>query len=258
MIEHLKSPHLSCPHGFLTFKRVNAGKQKSSGLFAFSEFDSDSQIMRNKKLVSDSLKLKKNVKILMIRQVHSNKVLVLDNLANTVMPDKNYEGDAIVTKIPNLAISIVTADCAPILFLEPVEKIIGCAHAGWRGALAGITDNVVNEMVRLGANIDRITAIIGPCISAKNYEVREDFREIFMKKDESCTELFTKKEDGKYTFDLPGYIVNRLKNVGIKNTHWINLCTYARPDLFHSHRRSCHNSEASFKRNISIISLPQN
>jgi len=252
MIKHLKSPLISCPHEFFTFKRQEPDVKKSSTSFAFSNFDTNSETIANKRLISKSLNQTKTIKILTIKQVHSNRVLVLDE---SRISDKTQEVDGIVTKIPNIAISILSADCAPILFFEPTKKVIGCAHAGWRGALVGITDNVIKEMVRLGANKSLITAIIGPCISRPNYEVGDDFKETFLEQDTSSKMFFTSKEKNKYTFDLPGYLVNRLKNMGIRNTQWINLCTYSNEHLFHSYRRACHKGEPNYKRNISVISL---
>lgn len=175
-------------------------------------------------------------------QVHGNKVLVVDKPL-----EERPKVDAIVTTTPNLALSVLTADCAPILFFS--GDVIGAAHAGWKGALAGIIDNTINEMTKLGAT--NITACIGPCIAQSSYEVSKDFKSNFLD-DNARNEIFFSKDNH---FDLSGYCEYRIKQCEVETVHIIKQDTYKLKDQFFSFRRTTHRFESDYGRQISAIML---
>lgn len=169
--------------------------------------------------------------------------------------DSRPEADALVTDRPNILLSIVTADCTPVLFADIEEGIVGAAHAGWRGALAGVTDATIEAMERLGARRDHIVAAVGPCIAQASYEVDEAFQARFVDEDEGNARFFAEGENGRPHFDLPRYVRHRLLAAGIGEVETLHLDTYADPDRFYSYRRSTHRGEATYGRQISMIGL---
>lgn len=165
-------------------------------------------------------------------------------------------GDAMVTATPGIALGILTADCAPVLFADAQAKVIGAAHAGWKGALGGVTDSTIAAMEKLGAQRDRIAAAIGPCISQTNYEVGADFRERFAEADLVNARFFIASDRADhFRFDLEGYVVHRLKMAGISSIEPLAACTYARESEFFSFRRATHRGEGDYGREISAIVL---
>jgi polyphenol oxidase len=169
---------------------------------------------------------------------------------------KAPEADAIVTATPGLAIGVLTADCAPVLFCDGDARVIGAAHAGWRGALAGIIEATVEAMVRLGAKPDRITAAIGPAISQEAYEVGPDFRAQFIAKEPDSAAFFVTDEgSGEPHFDLSGYVRERLTRAGVGALADLGLCTYCEETRLFSYRRSQHHGEDDYGRQISAILL---
>jgi len=188
--------------------------------------------------------------LIAINQVHS---------ADAVVADAPFEAppraDAVVTATPGLALSVLTADCQPVLFADREAGVIGAAHAGWRGALDGVLEATLEAMQGLGAERSRIHAVIGPALSQRNYEVGEEFLERFLDADRANGRFFVNGVDGKYQFDLPGYGLARLRDAGVGQTEWIGHCTYADPQRFFSYRRSVHQGEADYGRLISSIRL---
>jgi YfiH family protein len=156
---------------------------------------------------------------------------------------------------PGLLLGILTADCAPVLLADAEARIVGAAHAGWRGALDGVTDSTVAMMEELGAKRERIQAAVGPCIAQPSYEVDEAFRDRFIKQDQANARFFTKGTAGKPHFDLPAYVAHRLTAAGVQ-ADVLGLDTYAEPDRFFSYRRATHRGEADYGRQISLIGLP--
>lgn len=166
------------------------------------------------------------------------------------------EADAIVTATPGIALGILTADCAPVLFCDPQARVIGAAHAGWQGALFGIVEATVDAMAELGADQDRVIAAIGPAISQKAYEVGADYRDRFMAEDAMSEAFFTIDEgSGEPHFDLPGYVAERLARAGVGHIHDLGLCTYCDETRLFSYRRSQHHGEDDYGRQISAILL---
>jgi YfiH family protein len=186
-------------------------------------------------------------------QVHSPTVVVAD----APWPaDARPRADAIVTRSRGLAIAVSTADCGPVLMADPQARVIGAAHAGWRGALAGIVEATIAAMERLGATRGNIRAALGPMIRQRNYEVGADLISRFRAEDPGCDRFFAPSaRDEHALFDLAGYIAARLTRAGIGEIEDLGLCTYADPDQFFSFRRATHRAEADYGRHLNAIVL---
>ncbi|MEJ6402632.1 peptidoglycan editing factor PgeF [Yoonia sp. 2307UL14-13] len=185
-----------------------------------------------------------------VHQIHSAEALIV-RTPRTDLP----KADALVTKTRGLVLSVLTADCQPVLFADPKTGVIGAAHAGWKGALHGVLENTVNQMETLGADRNGIIAIIGPTISQRNYEVGPEFQERFLDADPDYRRFFTKAQGDRSHFDLPAFGVHRLRQHGVGIVRWTRHCTYAEPDRFFSYRRSMHRKEADYGRLIAAIRL---
>ena len=183
-----------------------------------------------------------------LRQVHSADVVVMREAGGEMR-----EGDAMVTDRPCLLLGIVTADCAPVLFADIEAGVVGAAHAGWRGARAGVLEATLEAMEELGADRVRISAAIGPTIAQASYEVDEAFRRQFEAEDE---QFFTPGREGHMQFDLPAYVAHRLEAAGTGRIADLALDTYAEPGRFFSFRRATHRGEPTAGRQISAIALP--
>ena len=187
-----------------------------------------------------------------VHQVHSAEAIY----AERPWPqEERPHADAIVTDRPNLLLGILTADCAPLLLADTEAGVIGAAHAGWRGALAGVTDAAIAEMERLGAKRERIAAAIGPCIALSSYEVDDAFRQRFLDQDTANAAFFSDDLGPQPHFDLEGYVAERLTRAGVRNVERVGLDTYAAEDRFFSYRRSTHRGEADYGRQVSLIGL---
>ncbi len=186
-------------------------------------------------------------------QIHSPDVVVADG---PWTPADRPRADAIVTRVPGLAIGVSTADCGPLLFADDEARVIGAAHAGWRGAFTGVIEATVAAMERLGAQRSRIAAALGPLIRQQNYEVSRDFVDEFLRADESHAEFFKPAaRDGHSMFDLPAFVAERIRQAGIGRFEDLRLCTYADDERFYSYRRSVHRSEPDYGRHINAIVL---
>jgi len=168
----------------------------------------------------------------------------------------NPKADALVTNRPGIALGILTADCAPILLADPEARVIGAAHAGWGGAIAGVTDSVIAAMVKLGARAEQIRAAIGPCISQSAYEVGPEFESRFVARNPENGRFFTpSRRANHWQFDLPAYVAQRLTDAGVATAETLGACTYAREDDFFSYRRTTHRKEPDYGRQLSAIAL---
>lgn len=165
-------------------------------------------------------------------QIHSAKVVHVTQ--ENKFP---YEVDGAVTTDPSIAISVLTADCAPVLFTTIDGKIVGAAHAGWRGAASGILEETVTQMEKLGAKTQEIIAVIGPCIAGDRYEVQEDMRQQVLEQDASGASFFRVMSDDRYLFDLGGYCIDRLKRRRVGMSALLGRDTLTDPTCFFSHRR---------------------
>ena len=185
-----------------------------------------------------------------VHQVHSADVAIVDGAPDGVPPS----ADAMVAVCPGNVLTILTADCQPVLFHDPEAGVIGAAHAGWKGTLGGVLEATVDAMVRLGATRDGIRAAIGPTISQRAYEVGPEFLDTFRDEDPEATRFFANGKDGRYLFDLPGYGLRRLRDAGVE-AEWTGHCTYSEPARFYSYRRATHEGAADYGRLIAAISL---
>jgi YfiH family protein len=186
-------------------------------------------------------------------QKHTNIAVVAEEpWARTDLP----EADAIVTATPGLAVAILTADCAPVLLCDPHARIVGAAHAGWRGALSGIVEATVGAMTGLGAKRERIRAVVGPAISQGAYEVGQDYMDRFIAEDPDSAAFFTAGAgSGEPHFNLSGYAAERLARAGVVEIVDLALCTYCDETRLFSYRRSQHRGEDDYGRQISAIVL---
>lgn len=236
-------------HGFFT-RRGGA----SSGVFAglncgLSSSDQDQMVRINRTRVAEAMDVQMP-SLVTIRQTHSPEVITVSEPI-----EGDVEGDALVTRVPGLALSILTADCQPILFSDPIAGVIGAAHAGWKGAKDGVIKNTINAMIALGAEQSNILAAIGPTISQPNYEVGPEFLEGFLTDSWSNKRFFSTGDGDRAHFDLPGYGLHKLSEAGVGQAEWIRQCTYADEDRFFSYRRATHKKEADYGRLISSIRL---
>lgn len=184
-----------------------------------------------------------------VHQIHSADVVTVGEPWHETGKPK---ADALVTDRPGVLLGILTADCAPILFADREAGVIGAAHAGWRGAHGGVIGKTVAAMEGLGASRDRIAAAVGPCIAQESYEVGPDFRAQFTDGD---ARFFAPGRQGHWQFDLPGYVLHRLTEAGLKRVEALHRDTYAEPGTFFSFRRSTHLGEPTYGRLLSLIGL---
>ncbi len=221
------------------YKSLNCGK---------GSYDLQKNINKNLENIAKYYELP-NHNIITLHQTHSNQSKILKN-----NPDKEeYIYDGVVTNKKNLILSILTADCAPILFYDPKKIIIGACHAGWKGALSGIIENTLKNMTYLGSKSEDIKCAIGPCIGKKSYYVRKDFYKIFTSKNKKNGQFFIKLSSDRYLFSLKDFIINKLKLLKISDICTINIDTFAEETLCFSNRRSILKKENDYGRMISTI-----
>ena len=249
MLEILTSDALPFRHGFFTRKGG-----ASSGIFAglncgAGSSDLSEVVQINRARVAEALGLAPTA-LVSLHQVHSADVVQL-----TGSLESPVKADGMVTATPGLGLAILTADCQPVLFADPVARVIGAAHAGWRGAQGGVLEATVEAMVALGAKRANIAATIGPTISQKAYEVGPEFFETFTDDDPSTQRFFAQGQGDRMLFDLPAYGLHRLRAAGVGQAQWTRHCTYSDPDRFYSYRRTTHAREADYGRLISVIRL---
>jgi YfiH family protein len=186
-----------------------------------------------------------------VHQIHSPDVVTVDDAYDGARP----QADALVTATPGIVLGVLAADCGPVLFADPDNRVIGAAHAGWKGALTGVLENTVIAMEKLGARRETIVACLGPSISQASYEVGPEFVERFVAQDPAYARYFTASEKpGHSMFDLPRLTVDRLTKAGVR-AESLGLCTYPDSERFFSYRRTTHNKEPDYGRQISAISI---
>lgn len=192
-------------------------------------------------------------RLLTAYQIHSPIVVVAETPWSH---DDRPRADAIVTRLRALAIGVTTADCGPVLLADPQAGVIGAAHAGWRGALAGVIEATVAAMEQLGAARRQIRAAIGPMIRHANYEVGPDLIARFGAEDRASSRFFAPaSRDGHALFDLAGYVAARLERAGVGHIEDVGLCTYAEAERFFSYRRATHRAEPDYGRHVNAIAL---
>lgn len=236
-------------HGFFT-RRGGA----SSGVFAglncgVGSTDQSEIVFINRARVADAMNVPPD-HLVGVHQVHSTDVVTVTG----PLPDKP-RADAMVTATPGYALSVLTADCQPVLLADAEAGVIGAAHAGWRGALNGVLEATVEGMIDLGATREAISAVIGPSISQRAYEVGPEFLDTFLAEDHDYARFFAQGEGDRLQFDLPGFGLHRLRTAGIADASWTGHCTYSDAERFYSYRRTVHAKEADYGRLIAAISL---
>ena len=210
--------------------------------------DKKINIVKNLNFVAKKMNIKKN-KLILMHQTHSNKVAVVKkgNL------DKNIIADAMVTKIKGIALGVLTADCVPIILYDANNKIIGCIHAGWKGAFSDIIKKTINKIKKINSN-NKIFACVGPCIGKKSYEVDLIFYRKFINKSHQNKKYFIKKNSRKKLFNLRKFVADKLIKHKVKLDH-IDRDTYAEKSNFFSFRRSFKLQQKDYGRCISVISM---
>lgn len=214
--------------------------------------DSADNVAENRARMAATLGVESH-RLLTAYQVHSPEVVIVEApwTAQT-----RPRADAIVTRLRALAIGVTTADCGPILLADPQASVIGAAHAGWRGALAGVIEATVEAMERLGAARRQIRAAIGPMIRQRNYEVGPDLIAQFAAGDAVSSRFFAPApRQGHALFDLAGYVASRLARAGVNQVQDLGLCTYGDPARFFSYRRTTHRAEPDYGRHVNAIAL---
>lgn len=238
------------PHGFLG-RRGGASTGDYAGLNVGLGSDDDPAAVAENRARSLSA-VRPGATLLTPYQIHSADCMTaLAPFSDTQRP----HADALVTDRPEFAIGVVTADCAPVLLADVEAGVVGAAHAGWKGALGGVTDTTIAAMEARGARRERIAAAIGPCIARASYEVDLAFRRRFEEADAANERFFADGRDGHAQFDLEGYVAHRLAAAGVTRVEMLGLDTYPDAARFFSYRRATHRGEPGYGRQISIIGL---
>lgn len=246
--EPIRTAEIHAPHGFFT----RAGGA-STGVYAGlncgpGSDDAPEAVAANRAAAARTLGVET---LLTLHQVHSAEVVAV----SAPWPGPRPKADAMATRTPGLALGALTADCAPVLFEDREAGVVAAAHAGWRGALKGVTDRTIDAMTALGADRARIRAVIGPTISQRAYEVGPEFMEEFVAEDEENERFFAGGAGDRVHFDLPSYLLSRLRAAGVSAT-WTGHCTFSDPARFFSYRRSRKAGEPDYGRLVAAIALP--
>ncbi len=229
----------------------------STGLYAslnggLGSSDEPGRVAENRRRMTDHLGLPSDA-LVSVYQVHSPEAVVVERPWSR---NERPRADAMVTRVPGLALGITTADCGPVLFADAEARIVGAAHAGWRGALGGVLEATLAAMERLGAERSRTVAVLGPMIRQDAYEVGPELVDQFRKADRGNERFFRPAgRDGHALFDLPGYLRARLAAAGVGEVADLGLCTYTDEGRFYSYRRATHRGESDYGRLISAIAL---
>jgi YfiH family protein len=252
MAESLHADLLPLPHGFFTRRGgVSTGPFASLNCSLSSQDDREA-VLENRGLVAGAIGVSR-ANLLGCTQVHGIEVV---HVEAPWLPGAGPQADAMVTATPGLALGIVTADCAPVLFADPDRGVVGAAHAGWRGAVAGIIEATIAAMTGLGARADRIVAAVGPCIGQRSYEVAADLRDAVLANDPEDARFF---QDGdrpsRWRFDLAGYCAARLRSAGVADVMVTGNDTLAEHDRFFSHRRRTLAGGGPIGHQISVIAV---
>ena len=212
--------------------------------------DKKENVLKNLNIVSKKIGLS-NENLFTMNQTHSNKVVVINSTNKHI---QRINSDALITSQKNIAISVLTADCVPILIYDEANQIIATVHAGWKGALSGIIENTIKEIIKIGKN-NKINVAIGPCINANNYEVGQDFYDKFTQVSKKNENYFLPIKKNKFLFDLRQYINSKFEKLEVNHIENIDFDTFSENGKFFSFRRSTLLGETDYGRCISVISL---
>jgi len=239
-------------HGFFTRKGgVSSGIYESLN-FGFGSSDDPEKIRQNYELAADFIGVPVE-RIVTVRQVHSNICVEFDE-TKEIKP-KYYEGDALLTKQKNLVLCSLTADCVPLLIYAKDIEYVAAIHAGWKGAFTGIIQNTVAQLLDKGAKKENLNVAVMPAISQDSYEVDENFYQNFLKQSDANQKYFQANDKQKYQFDLRGYELDILEDLGITNVDNIDIDTYKNEDICYSYRLATHKGETDMGRHISFICI---
>jgi len=239
------------PHGFLG-RRGGISTGIHAGLNVGLGSDDDRDAIRENRRRAVAA-VTPGATLVTLHQVHSPDAIAV---TAAYPDDARPHADALVTDRPGLLLGILTADCVPVLFADRDAGVVGAAHAGWKGAIGGVTDAAVAAMERLGARRDHIAAAIGPCIARASYEVDEAFLRRFVEDDPENERFFADGvRPGHHQFDIEAYVAARIAAAGVKRVEALGLDTYADEDRFYSFRRATHRGEPGYGRQISLIGL---
>jgi hypothetical protein len=239
------------PHGFLGRRGGVSGGVCAGLNVGLGSGDDRAAIQANRRLAIEAVA--PGARLVTLHQIHSAIAMAV------TLPfpdDARPHADAMVTNRPGLALGILTADCAPILFADKEAGVIAAAHAGWKGALGGVVEATVAEMEKLGAERGRIAAAVGPCIARKSYEVDDGLLRRFADSEPENERFFSAGREGHHQFDLEGFVLSRLAESGLGRVEALGEDTYSQPDLFFSYRRATHRGEPDYGRQVSLIALP--
>jgi YfiH family protein len=238
------------PHGFFG-RKGGVSKGSVAGLnCGFGSDDDPGAIDANRRMAADAILA--GAPLASVDQIHSSiAVIVTEAMPAEARP----RADALVTDRKGLLLGIVTADCAPVLLADVEAGVVGAAHAGWRGATAGVTDQAIAAMISLGARVDRISAAVGPCIARASYEVDNGLAERLLADDPANERFFSEGPAGNPHFDLEAYVVARLAAAGVEQIEAMGLDTYRLDDRYYSYRRATHRIEPTYGRQLSLIGL---
>lgn len=254
----------------ITLSALNTGKSirhafftrhggTSNGLFAslncgFGSGDDRAKVAQNRAIVAARMEVAAD-HLITCHQVHGTEVIPVTRPWEYANAPR---ADAMVTRVPGIALGVLAADCAPVLFSDPEAGIIGAAHGGWRGALSGVMEETIASMVALGARPERVHAGVGPCIAQASYEVGPEFHARFAADDPTSLEFFVPaSRTGHFQFDLPGYIAARLNRLGLAAVECSGRDTAAEEDHYFSYRRACHRGEKDYGRGLAAIALAE-
>lgn len=248
-LQPITSDDLTVPHGFFT--RVGGA---SSGVFSglncgLGSSDQRETVLINRARVAERFGAAPE-QLVSVHQAHTARAVTMEE-----PPAQATEADGMATRTPGLVLGILTADCQPVLFADAENGVVGAAHAGWKGALDGVLEATLDAMESLGAARGSTTAVIGPSISQRAYEVGPEFLDRFIGDDPDNARFFANGEGDRLQFDLIGFGLDRLRRAGVASASWIGHCTYSDPERFYSYRRSVHQREADYGRLISAIAL---
>lgn len=243
-------PLAGIPHGFFGRRGGVSTGELASLNCGLGSGDDPALIAENRQRVTDAIL--PGATLTGLYQVHGNRCAIVD--AGTDLAARP-EADALATRTPGILLGILTADCVPVLFADQEAGVIGAAHAGWKGALAGVTDATLDAMESLGARRAHIAAAIGPCIARASYEVDENFVQRFTADDPANERFFAAGKPGHAMFDIAAYVAARLAAAGVTRIGIGGQDTCADADDYYSYRRACLTGENSYGRQLSVIGL---
>jgi YfiH family protein len=249
-LDIVRSGLIDAPHGFFG-RQGGVSKGAVAGLnCGLGSGDDPQAVETNRRLAADAIL--PGAPLASVHQIHSpTAVIVTEAVAHEERP----RADALVTDRPGLLLGVVTADCAPVLLADTEAGVVGAAHAGWRGATAGVTDQAIAAMISLGARVERISAAVGPCIARASYEVDYAFAERLLADDPDNERFLVEGPAGNPHFDLEAYVVARLAAAGVRRIEAMGLDTYALEGRYYSYRRATHRIEPTYGRQLSLIGL---